>query len=388
MINELETKYISKQIFEKLNDFEGISINDIILENTSGISNNIYKVSFLTDRSEIQTKFLLFRWFGKISYLVNRELEIKIINGLSKLGLGPSIIDTDYSTYRIEEFIVGSRNIKNEELLQENIMQQIFCSFMKYYEIDDNHYYSQISLKYENKEILSTALLNDELPNIFNFSKKLRDMAHNSYISFLKDFNNDKNFWIENGEYDAIFKKVEKIDHILCNSLKELIQCLPELPILVLSHNDAHPGNILIKENKVFLIDHEYACYNYLGFEVANFLLESIFTLDWHEFPFFKQFESFEIFKSDKFFNIYLNFINSYFDIYEDSLRSNGINVDKLKNEYSEKNTYYNLIGASSIYWTLYAIFYLDYESFKTKTNFDYFNYSLNRYSAYEFFKN
>ena len=44
----------------------------------------------------------------------------------------------------------------------------------------------------------------------------------------------------------------------------------------VLSHNDLHLGNILIckKRKRVYLIDFEFAQFNYIGFDIGNFLNE------------------------------------------------------------------------------------------------------------------
>lgn len=398
------TKEICIKAFRNINNNQELDEKNITLTKSSGISNSIFKVEYCENNEDVnndqmrlglKTRTFLFRWFGKISFIVNRELEMIIINGLNKRSLGPSIIETDYTTYRIEEYLEDTRNIRNDELLDEFVISQIYTIFMNFYEIDDSHYYRNIGAITQNKSELYETLLNHQIPNLFNFSIKLRKIAYESLDTFLNQFIEDKNYWIDRDQNDSSIVKYEdivvnsyKLKEILDKSIELLIEILPSTPLFVLSHNDAHPGNILIQDRKVYLIDHEYACYNYLGFEIANFLLETIFTLDWYEFPYYKQFESFDIFYEEKYFGLYKQFINMYFDKYDHELKGIYSNYNKVKEDYLSLKTYINLIRASSIYWTIYSIYYIDYTGFKNKSCFDYFNYSLTRFSVYDYFEN
>lgn len=388
---EKETKSIAAELFKKHNklDFD-VSPDKVSLKDISGISNAIYKVYLDPSDSSFQNipyKSFLFRWFGKISYLVHRQLEKHVMNGLNKLNIGPAIIATDEEKYRVEEFIENTKNISNDELLKPEILNQIENTFLKFYEICDERHYNAISTKYTDKKELYQALMKEEIPNVYNFSDKLKNMASSTMSKFKEELIKDKSAWKEE-EYANIIKQVENIERILDISINDLLEACPEIPVLVLSNNDAHPGNLLIDDaRKVYVIDHEYACYNYLGFEIANFLLESTFTLDWHEYPHFKQFEPFDTYLSDQYFGIYTAFIEKYFDIFSQELKENGVDIEKAKKHYLEKSIYLRLISASSIYWSLYAIYYIDYENFKNKKGFDYFAYSQLRFSVYEYLK-
>lgn len=393
-MNYSETVSKSIDVFRRLNNISReITENEISLKNISGISNSIYKIELNLrnevddeETEEIQFKSLLFRWFGKISYLVDRELEAKVINGLCRLNLGPSILDTDNQSYRIEEFIEGTTNIGVSEILEPEVLSQILNFFMKLYTIDDNDFFQCISSKFTNKEDLYNALLCHPDTNLYSFSYKLKEMARTSLDKFIKDFSDDKAN-LSKEQIEEFEMNILKLDYIVNNGVDELLNLCPELPIFVLSHNDAHPGNLLItQDRRVFLIDHEYACYNYLGFEIANFILESTFTLDWPEYPYFKQFKEFDVFLSESYYLIYSKFIDDYFDAHGHILEKQHMIIEQARYHYKNKKTYVNLISAASIYWTLYSIFYVEYNAIKSKESFDYVKYALTRYSAFEHF--
>lgn len=457
MIHKKQTKLISLNLFKNLinkdcfilnnksvsnNDICNISEANINLKSISGISNDIYKVDLILNTEanneyKIPVISLLFRWFGKISNLVDRQLETKIMIGLNNANLGPSILETDNKTYRVEEYIYNSRNVLNNELLDLSTINQIFNILMNFYKIDDNQKYISISnisnnqstkyvknncnsnsynhissistkskissnsndeLEHVNlhkkvdynsvyKYLVYDYLIKEKESNIFNFAIRLKKMAEISLETFKNNYLKDKNVSNLSEEFTLeLDLKLKKIDTILAESMEGILDTVPDFPIIVLSHNDIHPGNLIINDNnKIFLIDHEYSCYNYLGFDIANFLLESIFTLSWNEFPYYKQFENYDILRSNRYYDIYYNFINKYFDAYSNLLKSNSINIENAKKEYLNRKTLYNLIGTCSIYWTLYAIFYIDYNNYKKKSDFDYLNYSILRYYAYEF---
>lgn len=43
---------------------------------------------------------------------------------------------------------------------------------------------------------------------------------------------------------------------------------------MVLSHNDCHLGNFLDNGSKLYILDYEFSQFNYLGFDLGNFLNE------------------------------------------------------------------------------------------------------------------
>ena len=49
---------------------------------------------------------------------------------------------------------------------------------------------------------------------------------------------------------------------------------LVEGAAMVLNHNDCHLGNVLDDGNKLYILDHEFSQYNYIGFDLGNFFNE------------------------------------------------------------------------------------------------------------------
>lgn len=368
-----------------------IKEHEILIKPLSGVSNSTFKVELKLEdiygeglNADINS--LLYRSFGKISELVDRDLECKLIEGLNKLGLGPSILETDNQTYRIEEFIEGTSSLTHDQVLRSDILSQILNIFMKLYTIDTNYFFQCISTQYSNKKELYDKLLTHSDSNVFRFYNKINSLAQLSLEKFVRDFEEDK----ENltSDYIEITRsQILKYEHIVNTSTEDLIALFPDIPILVLSHNDAHPGNLLITNtNTVYLIDHELAFYNYLGFEITNFILETAFTLDWPEYPFFRKLQNFNAFLEESNYLIYANFIEDYFANHSHILTKHSINADQAKAIYISRKTYIDLLGASSVYWTIHSVFYMDYRSHKAKDSFDYLGYGLERYSVFEHF--
>lgn len=364
--------------------------------NSSSINNsNVQSFNDKTKSNKTIITNLLYKVFGKISEIVDRKLEYKIINGLSEANKGPKIICTDNHNYRIEEFIENSRNIDQQELFDSDIKSQIIESFLLTNSFGDFDSYLPLISQIDSKALMNT-LLEDKTANLFNFTKSMRVLAYDSLDNFKKDlikdkeyYNNDDSNSSNNKEkYQQILDTIETIKAKMDSCFEDTLDLVPKYPILVLSHNDPHPCNILINDNrKVFLIDHEYCGYNYLGFDIADFLLESNFKLDADEYPFFIKFKEFDVYYSDEHYDTYKKYIEDFFEANEDKINKykGECSFEEIKTEYLKKSTLYKLIALSSIYWFIYAVIYFKYEDFKNKSDFDYFNFSIVRYSVLEF---
>ncbi|AGR41042.1 phosphotransferase family protein [Spiroplasma taiwanense] len=84
----------------------------------------------------------------------------------------------------------------------------------------------------------------------FNYSNYL-DIFKNNIDNFLYDFSN---------EYEKLIKKIA-----FTKNLKQVI-----------SHNDLVPGNILIKNKKIKLIDYDFVMLNNIFFDIASFITETL----------------------------------------------------------------------------------------------------------------
>src|SRR5690348_5819078 len=85
-----------------IQDYNDINVT---FERLNGLSNAIFLVKIINKTTGSLIHQIIYRSFGEISDLVDRDLETKIIHNLSKKGITPKIYETDNQTYRIEEFV-------------------------------------------------------------------------------------------------------------------------------------------------------------------------------------------------------------------------------------------------------------------------------------------
>ena len=391
-----EVKNLSSQIFNQINKTNSTNPDDLEVLRLSGISNQTFKISINSsteinnkESCEFAYKSLIYKIFGRINSLVDRDLEMSLIKEFSSKKIGPNVYSTDNKTFRIEEYLENTRNITHSEIFEEVYLSQIIDRFLCINQVSDKNYFSYLG--FQDKYQGFKQLANEKTTNIFNFSNGMRDLAQISIENFEKEIQNDMNFFTPE-EYNNLTKDISFIKSKVDASIEEIIQLSPSNWIFTINHNDAHPCNIIVNEDKlVYLIDLEYGGYNFLGFDIANFLLESIFTLDHFEFPFWKQFEGYNKYDSKKYLDIWRQYINKYFEInksyLEEELNKRNINlsIKELMQEYLQERTYRNIMAISSIYWFLYAVLYINYKEFKEKSNFDYFSYSIKRYSIKDY---
>lgn len=403
---------------------EGSSSNEELDSNKSTSNSSKHSNANSNTNNGIISKYVtvtdfVFKVFGRISVIVDRELENKIIHNLNKDNKGPKILATDYKLYRAEEFIHNSRNITQVELFEEDLIQQIkdlmvlvnsYGDHQKYFaylnylskpivkgkEMTSLNSEDQLNSNNQHKNTLvkdlCNRLLKENTSNVFNFSWKMRELAIRSLDEFEREVILDKDFWLDT-EYLKIYEGILSVREKLNSCIDTIIDFAPKYPVFVLSHNDAHPCNIMINDKRsVFLIDHEYCGYNFLGFDISNFLLESIFKLDYEEYPFYKQFAKFDTYFKPEYFAQYKSYIEMFFGKFQDKISNQltqveGLNFEDLKDDYLKENTYLDLLCMSSVYWFIYAIIYFKYEDFKFRRDFDYFSYSQVRYSVIDYVK-
>jgi thiamine kinase-like enzyme len=376
------------EYFKKINGVE-FHEDDVLLNlnRLSGISNLIFKVYITSDKHEFKVDCLFVKMFGRISgkhiintVIVDRDLEALIMYNLNEADIGPAIYETDSKTYRIEEYIHNLVPLKNEDMYKPEVLDKIINIFTTYNSIGDTNIYAKL-IENNSKEDIYKLLLKDKTTNFINFSKKMLPMAQQTLEKFKKDFIWDDPVEIEN---------LKEIEYYIKNFNEYFYKTLPERGLMVVSHNDAHVLNAMTRADysKVYLFDHEYASYNFLGFDVANYNIESFFILENEHFPFYQTFiTNFEEFGNDMRYNAYVKFIENFaknkhlFEAYNKF----DILVEKAKS----KEYYYRMMSMSSLMWFAFGVIYLDFKSIDNKTGFDYFHFCLDRLSVYsKHFKN
>jgi thiamine kinase-like enzyme len=391
----------SLKIFSKLNSIE-FAEDEVLLEKhpLSGISNTIYKVEikyrdpiiYSDDVNikkfpeEIKINSVFFKIFGRISVLVDRELETYIMKKLNEFNMGPKIFETDSKTYRIEEFVDGHNVLHTFDMLKEDVLTKMISIFSTVNSLGDIDYFIK-SVGNTSKNSFFEMLGNDSTTNAINFAvKKMKPLAIKSLNTFKEKYFNDDN----KSSLDNNFKsKLEKIDYMVNNFEKLFYDTFPDKTIFVISHNDAHPLNILKSSDSksVILCDFEYSCYNLLGFDIANYIIESAFYLSADSFPFYQLYmNDFNEFKDEKYYQIYLKFFNIFEEQQKTKLFAELPEFEEIYQNCKSREYYYRVMGISSLFWFIFAVLYYDYESIKNKAGYDYFNFSIERLDVYDKF--
>jgi thiamine kinase-like enzyme len=108
--------------------------------------------------------------------------------------------------------------------------------------------------------------------------------------------------------------KINKIKNYMENYKELFAKVFPKKGIASLCHNDVHRLNLLLTEDteKVFILDHEYACLNLAGVDIVNYMIETKFDYTKKAFPFY-EFEG-ETLQIDfaRFYEVFLNFMEKF----------------------------------------------------------------------------
>ncbi len=379
----------SLEVFSRINN-KNLEKEHFSLKITplNGISNRIFHVKLVPiyDNDTVHKKNFFFKIFGKISSLVDRNVETIINNSLAKFGYSPQIYDTDNVTYRIEEYLDGYDTLSHDVLYHDHVINYVIKILAYYNTIMDVNTYARAMSNYDKKEYFNNLSVNSQRLNVIFYMKDhFKSKAEESFHKFKYQVIND----IENVkvEYEENLNKIE----VILNTFEErLYEICPNKAILVLSHNDSHSLNILSNKDysKMQLIDHEYAFFNFLGYDIINYFIESMFCLKKDKFPYYKIItKEFSILKDDSFFKIYQKFLNYFRDSYR-VLFTGYKNFDEIFEYTSTKEYYIRLIGVNCLFILLYSCIYFDYEKIKRKTSYDYFSYTIDRIKGYDFANN
>ncbi|XP_046861526.1 choline kinase alpha-like isoform X1 [Xenia sp. Carnegie-2017] len=173
---------------------------------------------------------------------------------------------------------------------------------------------------------------------------------------------------------DEIFHKfdideiLKYIRHVVENSQSPVFFC----------HNDVQPGNLLVKANedldeaKIRVIDFEYSCYNYRGYDIGNHFSEWIFDYNHPHYPFFTgdvtKYPSYD----QKVF-----FVRAYLQAYNETT---DVTLDEIEKVIDEAD---RLSLLSHFFWAMFSIL----QSYKSSINFGYLEYALFRMECLNHFK-
>lgn len=217
---------------------------------SGGITNQLYRLQY---RSES----LLFRVYGaKTEMIIDRDMENKVCLLLTQRNFGAAVRGRVVNG-RIEEFLAGSA-LRTPQLLEERLMVRIARRVAELHAFD---------------------LPLDRTPALFATLRRFLRVAMEA------DFGGDAERARRVAALDLRF-----FDEELRMLEKRLPRDAPS-PV-VFCHNDLLCGNVMYdpEEDRVTLIDYEYASYSYRAFDIANHFCEmSGWECDWDRFPSRKQ---------------------------------------------------------------------------------------------------
>jgi len=201
-----------------------------------------------------------------------------------------------------------------------------------------------------------------------------------------EEFTNEEQGWLQ--EILSLVSNEE------VNFLKDVLA--KEKNSLVFSHNDLHALNILVldKTEQVKLVDYEYSCYNYRGYDIANFLNESAISYTVSDYPYYTLNLDDALSKEDledfvKYYLFFSKFAGASFDekllmndeeYFQSIVEENG-NPEEFKQEVNDVMEEVKICAMlSHYYWVLWSVVM----SKNPEIQFDYLHYAYSRFTVYQ----
>ena len=349
----------------------------ISIENLEGITNQDFLI-IVNNKSlnKILCK-IFYRKYGKISDIVDHDLEIIIMKELCNKGIGPKIYEIDINnTYRLDEYLDNTSTLTADDEFNPKIIEQII-NIIENYTLISNIYKYKIKNENISFNIIDNNIskYNDINNNIFTkCMKNMLKIAENKVKIFSENY---KKTYSKEDNIDG-YNNLDKFEYYIKNFKKIFLKYFPSEGFLVLSHNDIHKLNILKRkdDNKLFLIDNEYAFFNLPGLDISNYLNESTFLYE-NGYSFAKENIDF-----DKYFEIYHIYINKFIENHKFLNDSNfGKNfLDLIKT----KKYYIKLHQITNLFWLLYCGIYLNFNNWKNDPNDYYYHHFIHRFQYIE----
>ena len=336
---------------------------DIEIKKIGGLSNLNYMGIIKDSSSNEILEHIFYRQycskFGCLSDSINHEQESKIAQYLSEKKYGPKILFEEKDIFSISEFIINTQSLPREKYYDENIIEQL-CTILNYfttfshickYEINnDSIKLIQIDNNDNGRKIDLTKNQYEKIVN--DLYERAITSFQNFYDKFTKKYSKEKN----HKEYND----VELVKNYLENFKKIFNDNFQSKGFLVINHGDVFRDNILYREKdeKIFLIDHEYFTLNLLGYDIAYYLVESFIKYD----PELQC--EFDKLNFDNIFPIYENFVNKF-------IESNKLILEKEEfgKEFLEiiktKEYFIRLMNDVNLYLFIWTIGNINFESWE-----------------------
>ena len=213
--------------------------------------------------------------FGALSESVDHETESFITKYLSQKEYGPKLLFEIPNECSMTEFLVNTITLPYEKCLNKNIIESL-SNILNYFTLISYSYKynineEKISIK-SIENIKDTKKINVTRNHYEKYVVDIYEKTKSSFKifsdKFIQKYSKEKN----PKEWDD-FELVQKY----LNNFKQIfIENFDTKGFLVLNHNDVFRFNILYREKdeKIFLVDHEYFSLNLPGYDIAYYLVE------------------------------------------------------------------------------------------------------------------
>ena len=380
MEDSITIKNEIKHFYNMQKDIRTQSKNiDIELKKIGGLSNVNYIIvvkDMITNETIAQ---ILYRKFGALSKGVNHELETTIIKFLAKKGIGPKLLyEEPNGNFRLVEYLEGTNTISRIKGLDPKFLDKLIPILVSYNKI--SYIY-----KYEiTKNKISMNPVEDGIPD-----KRLM-ISKNQYTTCvaewlekgLKCYNNFTEQFQKNVSREKEPKEwdnMELVQHYLDNFISEFNSNFPSKGFLTLCHNDTHRLNLLSrkKNQKLFILDHEYAYLNLPGNDMANYINETM--LFNYEPEYYCLTDKVDF---DKGYQIYQKFVEQFIQNYS---FMNETKEGKDFLEFMKTKKYFIILNnIINLFYFLWSVCYVDFPTWQ-KDHYKeyYFVHGLDRIKIY-----
>ena len=355
MQNEIKGFFSSRKNIRTPPKYLGVELKKI-----GGLSNVNY-IAVVKDMSTNERiAQILYRKFGALSKGVNHELETTIISYLAKKGIGPKLIyEEPNGNFRLVEYLEGTSTISKIKGLEPKFLEKLIPILVSYNMISYTYKY-----EIQNNKI-SFSKVDDGIPD------KRLVVTKNQYSTCVDE-------WLEKGikcykNFTDQFKErvsrekepkewadMELVQNYLDNFTKEFNANFPSKGFMVLCHNDTHRLNLLLrkKDQKLFILDHEYAYLNLPGNDMANYLNETF--LFNYEPEYYCLLDKIDF---DKGYQIYLKFIEQF--IQNHKFLENTKDGKDFLNFVRTKKYFVMLNNIINLFYFLWSVCYVDFPTWE-----------------------
>ncbi len=344
------------------------------LESVGGLSNTNYVATITNKTTNERIGQILYRKYGEISDVVDRDLETMIINDLAQKGVGPKIYQKDPNgKYRIDEYIANTSPIDKKDEFDPLVIKQVI-QIVNNYNLIMNVYKYNINNDKINVSIVKDGSSQAKVRINNNMYDKCMSEMYNKAIKAFNIFSEEFKNNLPRESNKALYAHFDNIEKYMINFKDLFNQVFPKNGYMILCHNDIHRLNMIVRksDNKIFVLDHEYACLNLVGNDIANYMNETCYIYE-PEYYF-----TGDLINFDKYFGYYKIYIKTFCDNHK--FLNATEDGRKFLKDIQTKKYYLKLHVVLNLFWFLYCGIYLNFaEFYKDQKNFFYFQHGIHR---------